>query len=503
MFFISASVVLSASYEGIELKLSEPDDVRQARERVSRDEQRLEKDKEFLRHTMQAASVPMTYTKNLDEQRREKDKDLLRSALEDVFHRNMDLKNNQSAPKRHKKSIQDEQHLEKDNELLRRALQDVVQRNTDLNNNQSVWKTHGKSVDEQHLKKDRELLWHVVKEVYNDSKKYTKSFPLRVGNITQQSTGQSQVLRKAKVEPLAPPPLSQAEVLRCLHGDTPDKAMEPIVDSFKVMIAKLEELNKYDGSEDLMMWCKNREKDYQAAQKPFEELPSDDAPRMVKLFVKTNLWALHLAKNEMEWLCSGGPRKVKGSGRLEGMKEVYSTYMKSLECQPGDVLCVGGSLTGQRPLCNCSCSAGWRHGKKEACEVCTDLGWHVGPWGPCEDGKQTRELEGCECRRRAGLKFDVDTCMEHAAESPPTAEQACENPPPAPAPPPPLASPPEAASSAAPSAAPATAGSAGPATAPSAGSSIAAPPAPVSSLGQKDRTQKRKRPRMLNKKRHS
>lgn len=439
--FFFVPVVLSAIDVGTEIHPPEADDeVKKAREQVELDEQRLGRDKELL-----GRARKVVWERR---QRLEEDKELLQRL-----------------------------EKEKDKELL-----STTERRLPLDNGMHRGSVPGKKGKKSEATK-------LFNGAYEEPVHKVKVEAPRVGTLSHTQVNISKEYFRRK------------EVLRCLKGETPDQAMKPVIASFKKMIAKLEELNKYDGSEDLMAWCQSRESDYEAAEKPFQEPAPDDAPVMVKLFIKTNKWALHLAKEEIDWLCSGSARQVMGSGRLQSMKEAYSTYVKSLQCQPGDVLCVGGSLTGQRPLCNCTCAPGWTHGDKEGCEVCTDLEWKVGSWGPCEDGEQKRELQGCECRRRDGLKFDVDFCKKHSEEAPPVPVQACESP----APQLEVAAAPSAAPTAGPAAAegPPVASSA---SAPSASALYvaprppgpASPPAPaVSSLGQKDRTKRREKPRIV------
>jgi hypothetical protein len=76
-------------------------------------------------------------------------------------------------------------------------------------------------------------------------------------------------------------------------------------------------------------------------------------------------WALSQVVKELDWLCGKHAEpfeKGEVALHLEGMRDVYDTYLLRIACQPGDVSpCVHGNVTGVQGACTCTCVDGW-HG---------------------------------------------------------------------------------------------------------------------------------------------
>jgi len=171
-----------------------------------------------------------------------------------------------------------------------------------------------------------------------------------------------------------------AETVQRIIKEGPGKEMQKVIKFFKNMIAHLTELNKFDGNQNRMVWCKEMQADLQEASKPFqeeEEALGEDAnsdsgrkEEMARQAVQTNIWALGMIKSELDFLCGQSFRVIRGTTRMEDMKQVLKTYQESLTCVAGDAPCSpNGKVSGVRPDCECKCKAGFKHGDEERCEV--------------------------------------------------------------------------------------------------------------------------------------
>merc|ERR1719316_99262 len=79
----------------------------------------------------------------------------------------------------------------------------------------------------------------------------------------------------------------------------------------------------------------------------------DPRDPLVKKFISLNLWVLEQASNEINWICQAGFRSHREENRVEAFRLVVQTYMDGIQCQPGDIPCPGGTLTGEKPMCEC------------------------------------------------------------------------------------------------------------------------------------------------------
>jgi len=178
-------------------------------------------------------------------------------------------------------------------------------------------------------------------------------------------TGLSKLEKDVGVVPVATALKARhrAQALHLLLND-PTSQMRTIIKFFENTVARLEELNRYDGREDKMGWCKEVHAGVQKASAPFAEFEedgsTDDLAPQAYRYVHNNLWALGMIEQELAHLCGQGfgGRAVKGSGRLDNMKMVLGTYEEGMQCRAGDAPCFGGSLVGLPPNCRCSCPGG-------------------------------------------------------------------------------------------------------------------------------------------------
>jgi len=76
----------------------------------------------------------------------------------------------------------------------------------------------------------------------------------------------------------------------------------------------------------------------------FEKEDSRDP--LVKKFIALNLWVLEQSSNEINWICQSGFRSSREEDRVGAFRLVVQTYMDGIQCQPGDIPCPGGTLTG-------------------------------------------------------------------------------------------------------------------------------------------------------------
>lgn len=80
----------------------------------------------------------------------------------------------------------------------------------------------------------------------------------------------------------------------------------------------------------------------------------DPRDPLVKKFVSLNLWVLEQASNEINWICQSGFRSTREENRVEAFRLVIQTYMDGIQCQPGDIPCPGGTISGEKPMCECT-----------------------------------------------------------------------------------------------------------------------------------------------------
>jgi hypothetical protein len=80
----------------------------------------------------------------------------------------------------------------------------------------------------------------------------------------------------------------------------------------------------------------------------------DPRDPLVKKFVSLNLWVLDQASMEIDWICQSGFRSTREENRVESFRLVIQTYMDGIQCQPGDIPCPGGTISGEKPMCECT-----------------------------------------------------------------------------------------------------------------------------------------------------
>lgn len=79
----------------------------------------------------------------------------------------------------------------------------------------------------------------------------------------------------------------------------------------------------------------------------------DPRDPLVKKFVALNLWVLEQASTEIDWICQSGFRSSREENRVDAFRLVVKTYVDGIQCQPGDIPCPGGTITGEKPTCEC------------------------------------------------------------------------------------------------------------------------------------------------------
>merc|ERR1719379_452410 len=83
----------------------------------------------------------------------------------------------------------------------------------------------------------------------------------------------------------------------------------------------------------------------------------DPRDPLVKKFVSLNLWVLEQASMEIDWICQSGFRSTREENRVDSFRTVVQTYIDGLQCQPGDIPCPGGTISGEKPMCECKASS--------------------------------------------------------------------------------------------------------------------------------------------------
>lgn len=135
---------------------------------------------------------------------------------------------------------------------------------------------------------------------------------------------------------------------------TPDSPFFPVMTKLRQMLAATEAL-LHHGSDQRAAACESFHGAYSR---------TDSAEHYERtLTPEADEWALEQADRELQWLCQ---RKDAGpfndgeiAEHLAGLRSVYDTYMSRISCQPGDIPCMHGNITGISPNCACRCSADW------------------------------------------------------------------------------------------------------------------------------------------------
>merc|ERR1719316_686991 len=79
----------------------------------------------------------------------------------------------------------------------------------------------------------------------------------------------------------------------------------------------------------------------------------DPRDPLVKKFISLNVWVLEQASIEIDWICQSGFRSTREENRVDSFRMVVQTYIDGLQCQPGDIPCPGGTISGEKPMCEC------------------------------------------------------------------------------------------------------------------------------------------------------
>lgn len=217
------------------------------------------------------------------------------------------------------------------------------------------------------------------------------------------------------------------------------KDFAPIVQALEGLLKKTEEALKFGGSDDRMAFCKDIQTTYANLEENFEFAQAEP-----------HAWALGEANREINWLCVGWQpeRKLKLNSHLVAMKDVYKTYIESLQCSPGMAPCQKGTVVGFRPTCTCQCNVGWLgdscsvasceggcsgHGQCFTPDQCTcdddwvgshcgsllTYSWATGAWRDCPaaKGNPATRTRVVACRRSDGFTLQsLEECTTEGCQ---------------------------------------------------------------------------------------